>query len=444
MLERSQRDLRRSVRRKLAVRLLAVMIPLAVAAAVVVYYFERDRIGEEVLAWSAMQVALFNAEEGRLVDLLEGVEPELLTQAIADFASRHSGGSLGRFEAVQIFRPSGERVADFARPGALTEDQLVRLFDPGWYPRARNETWVEAIRVGGSPFLRLQLPLHSSRGELVGSMRGAFRPTEAVLAPARRRAWRAALAAAVLTCLVGVALWPLLRRVVDRLGRLSGSLLESNLEALDALGRALAVRDGDTEEHSLRVTIASVLLAEEVGLARRDIQNLIKGATLHDVGKIGIRDEILHKPGKLSAEEYERMKSHVEHGVDIVSRSAWLAPARDVVGFHHERYGGGGYSRGLVGDAIPLTARVFTIADVFDALASPRPYKEALDFAGVMEVMRQGRGTQFDPVLLDAFEGIAREVYDSYYGCSAEELEAALEELVDRYFSGGLDALQVG
>lgn len=300
-----------------------------------------------------------------------------------------------------------------------------------------------AVRLDGTPLLRVQLPLTDSQGEPVGFMRGAFRPTEAVLAPARRRAWRAAVAVVLLTTLIALALWPLLRQVVNRLGRLSGDLLESNLETLDALGRALAVRDGDTEEHSLRVTIVSVLLAEKVGLAHRDIQNLIKGATLHDVGKIGIRDEILHKPGRLSPEEYELMKSHVDHGVDIVSRSAWLAPAREVVHYHHERYGGGGYSQGLSGDSIPLIARIFTIADVFDALASPRPYKEALDVDGVVEVMRQGRGTQFDPVLLDAFLSIAREIYDSYYDLAASELEEVLDGLIDRYFSGGLDALQV-
>ncbi len=274
-------------------------------------------------------------------------------------------------------------------------------------------------------------------------MHGIFRPADHVIATARRRAWRSALAVGAVVLAIGWALWPTVRRLLDRLGRLSGSLLEANLGTLDALGRALAKRDGDTEEHSLRVTIVSALLGEELGMGRDEIQSLIKGASLHDVGKIGIRDEILLKPGKLTDDEYEVMKSHVDHGVDIVSRSAWLDSARDVVCYHHEKYSGSGYQQGLSGEEIPLAARIFTIVDVFDALASSRPYKEAMDLDRTLEILEDGRGTHFDPILLSAFLAIAPRIHERYYERTAEELERDLNEVLDLYFSGGLDSLEV-
>ena len=443
MLEKSQRDLARSVRRKLAARLLAVTIPLAVLAAVAVYWVERDRLGRDVVAWSGMQAALFNADQGQVLDRIGEVTPEGLEAAMLEFSAERGGGQLGRFDAVHILAPSGELFARFERPELADAADHDELLESGRFPDGAGP-WSSIVRHAGMPHILVQMPLESTAGDRVGSLRGIFHPVAHVVARARRRATRAALAVLGMMLIIGLALWPMLRQLVDRLGRLSGGLLEANMGTLDALGRALAKRDGDTEEHSLRVTIVSVLLAEKVGLDRAEIQSLIKGAALHDVGKIAIRDEILLKPGKLTDEEYEVMKSHVDHGVDIVSRSAWLRSAEDVVHYHHERFGGGGYRRGLAGAEIPLPARIFTIADVFDALASPRPYKEAVGFERTMGIMQESRGEHFDPELFDTFEAMAASIYRRYYSASSSDLESELDRLVDRYFSGGLDALQVG
>ena len=444
MLEKSQRDLQRSVRRKLAARLLIVTLPLAAFASTAVFLVERDRIGEDVITWTIMQAELFNAQGGQLLDRLEEVGAEDLEAALAEFAAQRDGGPLGRFNAVEIFRLGGDKAGRFVRPETLAEADADRLFEAGRYPSDTDTAWSEVVRLEKAPHLTLQMPLADGSGAKIGFMRGIFRPAPSIVASVRGRALRAALAVALLMGVVGAVLWPMLVKLINRLGDLSSSLLEANLGTLDALGRALAKRDGDTEEHSLRVTILSALLAEEVGMERSEIQSLIKGASLHDVGKIAIRDEILLKPGKLTDEEYEVMKSHVDHGVDIVSRSSWLESARDVVHYHHERFGGGGYAEGLTGTAIPLPARIFTIVDVFDALSSHRPYKEAVGFERSMAIMRDGRGEHFDPELFDAFERIAPEAYERYYGSSAEDLGGELDRLVDRYFSGGLDALQVG
>ena len=442
MLEKSQSDLRRSIRRKLALRLLLACGPLALLASAGVFYLERDRFGEEVRSYTLTQAALFNAEQGGMLDDLEQIEPETLDRALTQFAERHAGGRLGRFEAVTIHLESGELVGSFIRDDAAERETVGELLGSSRFP-AVFERWSVVERRAGEPYLLVQMPLTSSDFDRVGWVRGVFAPSDGVVDRVSRRALRAAMGVLLVMGVLAASLWPLVSRLVDRLAKLSGSLLEANLGTLDALGRALAKRDGDTEEHSMRVTLLAVRLAEDIGVDRHGIQSLIKGAALHDVGKIAIRDEILLKPGKLTDEEYEVMKSHVAHGIDIVTRSSWLEPAGAVVENHHERFGGGGYLRGLEGTEIPLAARIFSIVDVFDAMASVRPYKEAIGFDRTMESMREERGTQFDPDLLDAFERIAPELYRRYYRGSGEALEAELDRVVDRYFSGGLDAVEV-
>ena len=128
---------------------------------------------------------------------------------------------------------------------------------------------------------------------------------------------------------------------------------------------------------------------------------------LHDVGKIGVRDSILLKPGRLDKDEYEIMKTHVRHGLDIVKRSAWLKDATDVVGYHHEKFNGEGYFENLAGEKIPIAARIFAIADVFDALTSERPYKKAFSLEQAISILKEGKETHFDPQLLDVFIDIA-------------------------------------
>ena len=136
------------------------------------------------------------------------------------------------------------------------------------------------------------------------------------------------------------------------------------------------------------------------------------------------------------------MKTHVDKGVDIVGRSSWLRDAIAVAGSHHEKYAGGGYPHDLRGADIPVTARIFAIADVFDALTSERPYKKPLSFEAAMEILEQGRGTHFDPEILDAFQTIARELYDRYAGHEGDDLRHELVGLVERCFSSGLEVLR--
>jgi HD-GYP domain-containing protein (c-di-GMP phosphodiesterase class II) len=237
-----------------------------------------------------------------------------------------------------------------------------------------------------------------------------------------------------LVVVTALTIYPIIGRLLDRVSRQTVKLLDSNLETLQVLGGAIAKRDSDTDAHNYRVSVYSVCLAEAVNLPRDLIRSLIKGALLHDVGKLGIRDDILLKPGKLTEDEFTVMKTHVDHGMELTARASWLRDAQAVVGSHHEKFDGAGYPAGLKGEAIPLAARIFAITDVFDALTSRRPYKEPLSYDETMQILGSGRGTHFDPSLLDAFQAISRDLYDTYSGKDGDKSKERLELMTEDYF----------
>ena len=191
---------------------------------------------------------------------------------------------------------------------------------------------------------------------------------------------------------------------------------EAHLETLHRLAVAAEYRDECTGAHVTRVGEFCGLLAEKLHLAPGEIE-IIRGAgPIHDVGKIGIPDSILLKPGKLTAEEWSKMESHTTIGARILagSESDVLRTGEVIARTHHEKWDGSGYPAGLKGDDIPLYGRICAVADVFDALTSDRPYREALDPDEAVEIMEAGRGSHFDPHLLDVFVDNKSEVFDIY------------------------------
>lgn len=181
-------------------------------------------------------------------------------------------------------------------------------------------------------------------------------------------------------------------------------------ETLAALAGSLELREQYTAGHSRRVRDYALVIASQMGLRDRAfLANLAQGALLHDIGKIGIPDRILLKTGPLGAEERSSMRRHPEMGASLVGEIAWLRPARALILAHHERYDGAGYPQGLAGAAIPLAARIFAVADAFDALTTDRPYHEALSFEEAALKIKDGRGTQFDPAVWAAFSGVPYE-----------------------------------
>jgi putative two-component system response regulator len=188
---------------------------------------------------------------------------------------------------------------------------------------------------------------------------------------------------------------------------------------IEAMGELAEYRDPETGSHIHRTRAYVQLLAETLvnqghfldQLTPEYIVLLWKSAPLHDIGKVAIRDSILLKPGKLTAEEFEEMKMHTLFGEEVIANleqmagqpTSFLSCAKEIAGSHHEKYDGAGYPRGLAGETIPLAGRIMAIADVYDALISKRVYKNSLSHEEAMRIMLEGKGSHFDPVLIDAF-----------------------------------------
>ena len=182
----------------------------------------------------------------------------------------------------------------------------------------------------------------------------------------------------------------------------------AELEActLSALVAALDARESETAGHSQRVVRITLAIAARLGVARDEMQHIGRGALLHDIGKIGVSDTVLLKPGPLTTGEWIAMRRHPEIGHQILRGISFLGPAAEIVLCHQERFDGGGYPRGLLRDEIPLGARIFAIADTFDAMTSDRPYRAAVTTSAAREEIRRCADTQFDPKCVRAFLGL--------------------------------------
>ncbi len=183
----------------------------------------------------------------------------------------------------------------------------------------------------------------------------------------------------------------------------TAALEETYFTSMEALARAIDARDPSTYGHSSRVAAISVQIAEEMGLSTVDREALRRGALLHDIGKIGIEDRVLRKPGPLSAEETHDMQEHPRIGHDMLKGLRFLAPSLAGVLHHHERWDGGGYPYGLSRDQIPAAVRILTVADVFDAMTTDRPYRTAMAVDVAVAAIRHDAGIRFDPEVVTAF-----------------------------------------
>ena len=180
---------------------------------------------------------------------------------------------------------------------------------------------------------------------------------------------------------------------------------------LEAMGDALDLRDAETEGHSRRVTAYTIALAREMGLDAEELRVIARGAFLHDIGKIATPDNILLKPGKLSPAETEIMRQHCTRGYELVRKIPFLRAASEIIYSHQETFDGNGYPRGLSGEAIPLGARIFAIADTLDAITSDRPYRKSLTFDEARQEITRCSGSQFDPAVVQVFLGMPPELW---------------------------------
>lgn len=188
-----------------------------------------------------------------------------------------------------------------------------------------------------------------------------------------------------------------------KLQEVNAQLLSAYEATIEGWSHALDLRDRETEGHSRRVTELTEKMARALGLTEEEIMHLRRGALLHDMGKIGIPDSILHKPDKLTDEEWVIMRKHPQFAYDMLHSVEYLHPALEIPLNHHEKWDGTGYPHGLKGEEIPLTARLFAVVDVWDALTSDRPYRRAWSEEEALTYIREQAGKHFDPQVVELF-----------------------------------------
>jgi HD-GYP domain-containing protein (c-di-GMP phosphodiesterase class II) len=426
-----------SIHRMLLRRVAAATIVLSLLFAALAFYADQRRIEREVVELARLRIGQFNHYIRDVLDSSEALSAAELERSLDRFIAESGQAVIGdgRFVLVRIYDQTGLQLLERAEEIFEAMPVVRQAVDGATISALEPDEYrVVTKRLEGLPFVGVAVPMNNTANEVVAQVVGVFAISPAAIDGIRGNILLTMFYVAGLVIATALVIYPIIGRLLDRLSRTTVKLLDSNLEILQVLGGAIAKRDSDTDAHNYRVSVYSVCLAEAVNLPREQIQSLIKGALLHDVGKLGIRDNILLKPGKLTADEFSVMKTHVEHGLGITDRARWLQDAQAVVGSHHEKYDGAGYPAGLKGEAIPITSRIFAITDVFDALTSRRPYKEPLTFDETMQILQSGRGSHFDPALLDAFCDIAPDLYNTYSGKDDHKPRERLETMIEEYF----------
>lgn len=432
----NKNSLEKSIKAILLKRLSAAYVIISALIIILVLIFQLFDIRELANEQAVESVGRFNAQVMNILDEPTTMNSENLQKELELFRKYSTQHKFGSFIYGSIFNLNGEQLAYFADKNVDIEYQQSHLDNFFEKHRITQGSDIHNIRFEGLvPYIYVGLPMKDSNGNFAARAEGVYQISAGGWKIIFFRILRALIIAFLILLITTIAVYPVISRLIQRLSRLTGNLLESNLETLKVLGSAVSKRDSDTDAHNYRVTTIAVRLAKQLGLPDEEIRSIIKGAFLHDVGKIGIRDNILLKPGKLTDDEYEIMKSHVTHGVEVIENSDWLTDAKDIVGYHHEKFDGSGYGHGLKGEQIPIRARIFAIADVFDALTSKRPYKEPLTYNETMEILEAGRGSHFDPVVLDGFNFISKNIFDNVSQRFDDDLKKELSELISGYFS---------
>ncbi|MDD2808338.1 HD domain-containing phosphohydrolase [Rhodoferax sp.] len=413
--------------KRTAKRIAGVSLFLACFASPMTWYIAREHAEQSI-------VSLAIEESGRMLHRYDAVNldgPDAKAKA-TEAAKTISGGI---FDIVEIYDTHGIKLASASTTdGKAVESRLVHHGKPN-YP----EAFYRGTKFdGGLWVLRVFVPLRDSTTDMTRPITGYFEGVRVMPEWQQSQIFSSALASALMAglaaLLCGMVLYPVVVHLSADNERKAREVLDSHISMMEALGRAIAKRDSDTGAHNYRVAWIAAGIAEKMGFEGNHMQALIAGSFLHDVGKIGIPDAILLKPGKLDEAEMTIMRTHVNQGKEIVTGAGWLDGANDVVASHHEKWNGSGYPQQLTGDAIPLSARIFAVADVFDALCSKRPYKEPMSFEASMAILDKDTGSHFDPGVMAVFKPMARAIYDQLASCDEEATRQLLQDLVKHHF----------
>lgn len=413
--------------KRAAARIAIASILLAAVASPLAWFVARENAEQNTVSMAM--------EESRRVLRHYGAMPQ--SGADADAHARKAADTLagGLFDIAEIYDRDGNILAATLTEEGMTVEVLLHEHRPPTYTTASHESTVLKDKRW---ILRVFVPLRDATSSDPSQVNGYFEGVRIIPDWQRKQMMQRALSTALMVSLAsllcGLVIYPVVVHLSADNERKTHEILDSHLSLLETLGRTIAQRDSNTGAHNYRVAWIAVRIGENLGLKGKIMQSLIAGSFLHDIGKVSIPDIILRKPGKLDAAETEVMHTHVEHGQEILDGIEWLDEASDVVTGHHEKWDGSGYPYRIAGESIPLSARIFTVADVFDALCSQRPYKEPMNYEAAMALMEKETGSHFDPEVMAAFRPIAREIFNRITKCTDEDARYMLEERIRLYF----------
>lgn len=419
----------RYVHRKILIRLFLGWIVLNIAIGGIVLWLEINRVKHFVHELALKESLSFSGESAHDLERLDSKARQHLTELAQQLVNQH-------FQVVELYDLDKQLQFESVRQGQEEAEHWINQYRHQFPQQGQFSHSFHLIN--GNLLLVILVPLKSQLDVPTGYFEGIYQVDKKTFDTIKDDLLRALAIVTVGITFTTLLMYPIILNLNRSLIILSGDLLKGNLELMNVLGCVIAERDSDTNTHNYRVTFYALRLGEAIGLSCEKIYDLIAGAFLHDVGKIGIRDPILLKPEKLTPEEFEVMKTHISLGVNILNKSSWLSNARDVVEFHHEKYDGTGYPYGLKGEAIPLNARIFTVADVFDALTSKRPYKDSWKLDDAIALLERDSGTHFDPQLVRVFAKIAPRLEMEINRLKESEVEIMMQQIIARYVLSGV------
>lgn len=412
--------------RRAAIRIMGASILLAGIAAPIAWFIATESAEDAVVSLAMEQSNQFLKHFGG-TDLSGLQIKEQARQAATTIVG-------GIFDIAEIYDSAGNKLAEaLTDKGEIIEAKLPHHSNPSYNKEYYESLWIDNLWV-----LRVFIPLRAVEKKDSVPITGYFEGVRVIPEWQRDQihitAFHFAFMTGLAALLCGATIYPIVVRLSQDNNRKTQEVLNSHIAMMEALGRAIAKRDSDTGAHNYRVAWIAAQIGEELDFSAVNMQQLIAGSFLHDIGKIGIPDAILLKPGKLDAKEMEIMRTHVNLGEQIITGMGWLEGARDIVAFHHEKWDGTGYPYHLAENNIPLPARIFAIADVFDALFSKRPYKEPLPFNQVLTILRQNSGTHFDPKIFSLFEKISGKIQEHLYNATEDETRLLLMKAIYKHF----------
>jgi HD-GYP domain-containing protein (c-di-GMP phosphodiesterase class II) len=428
-------------RKRTALRIGIVSLVLGALASPYAWFIARERAEQSLVALASEESQHLLRKYGA-IDSTSPNAKENASLAVKGIAG-------GIFDIAEIYDAKGIKLAESMTPsGSTVEPNLPHHGEPNFTTAS-----YESIRPSKDVWLlRVLIPLRGVANDPKDPVTGYFEGVRVVPQWQREEMTSISMVTALMVGLAslicGLLLYPVVLNLSADNVRKARDVLDSHISMMEALGRAIAKRDSDTGAHNFRVAWIAARIGEVMGLEGDAIQELMVGSFLHDVGKIGIPDAILLKPGKLDEREMATMRTHVAQGEEIVNGIGWLKGASKVVAGHHEKWNGTGYPRQISGEAIPLAARIFAVADVFDALCSKRPYKEPMEFDTAMAILHKDTGTHFDPAVMAAFSPIAKGLFDRLANTSECDARSLMEERVREHFgllgSGSNDTALLG